>query len=114
MPAVMAGGITSLPLAVIWTGMSEYLANLPVLLFVPLLWYWVGSRLDRRWSVSDKTPWIGLSIFTLSALGGALLPIGYTGFLPYGFAVWVITALTLACHTRVCIGIPIAKRGSTN
>lgn len=112
LPAVLAGSLTSLPLAFIWPRAPEYLANLPALLFVPLLWYWVGSRFDRRWRMADKTPWIALSVFTLGCLAGAFLPIGYTGFLPYGFAVWVIATLTISRHTQVCSGIPIHKSGT--
>jgi hypothetical protein len=74
--------------------------------WVPILWYWVGSRLDRRWGVTDPTPWIALSVFTLVCLVGAFLPIGYVGFLPYGFVVWVITAVTISRRTYTCSGIP--------
>lgn len=113
-PAFLAGTLISWPLAFVWPGVTEYVANLPALLFVPLLWYWVGFRLDRRWRVADKTPWIALSVFTLSCLAGAFLPIGYTGFLPYGFAVWVIATFTISRHTHVCSGIPIYKSAPPN
>ncbi len=109
LPALMAGSLTSSPLVIIWPGVPEYVANLASLLFVPLLWYWVGSRLDRRWRVTDKTPWIALSVFTLSCIGGAFAPIGYTGFLPYGFVLWVISTLVTTRRTYVCSGIPVRR-----
>jgi len=40
-------------------------------------------------------------------LAGVFLPIGYVGFLPYGFVVWVFTALTICKRTSTCCGIPI-------
>ncbi len=74
----------------------ESVANLPSLLLVPILWYWVGSSLDRRWEIRDKTPWIALLIFTVVCLIGAFIRTGYTSFLfPYGVTVWLIAALVL-------------------
>jgi hypothetical protein len=75
-------------------------ADLSALLFVPLLWYWVGYRLDRRWCVADNTPWIALPVFTAGCLGGAFLPLGHAGFLPYGFMIWVITTFSVSRLTR--------------
>ena len=112
LPAVLAGSFASLPLAVIWPGVPEYVADLPALLFIPLLWYWVGFRLDRRWRVADKAPWMALSVFTLACLSGASLPLGYTGFLPYGFVIWVITTLNVTRLTGTCSGIPVNKHSS--
>ena len=100
LPAVLAGSLASLPLAVIWPSVSEYAADLSALLFVPLLWYWVGYRLDRRWCVADNTPWIALPVFTAGCLGGAFLPLGHAGFLPYGFMIWVITTFSVSRLTR--------------
>jgi 4-amino-4-deoxy-L-arabinose transferase-like glycosyltransferase len=78
----------------------------PSLLLVAMLWYWVGSRLDRRWSVSDKTPWIALLAFTVVSLAGALVRFGHVDYLSYGFIIWVIVALTISRFTRTCSGIP--------
>ena len=94
-PAFPLGLLPSWPLGLIWPSVPEYIANIPVLFFVLLLWSWVGSRLDRRWPVSDKTPWVGVFFFMLFSLVGAFLPIGYTGYLPYGLAVWLVTAIIL-------------------
>jgi hypothetical protein len=96
-PAVLMGLLLAWPIGTAWpeVSVSEYLAYMPSLLFVPILWYWVGSRLDRRWSSGDKTPWIALLIFTLVCLVGAFIPIGYVGHLPYGLAVWLVTAVVI-------------------
>src|SRR6266853_5638466 len=105
-PAFFAGSLLSWPISTVWTGLPESAEVAPSLLFVVLiLWYWVGSRLDRRWYATDKTPWIVLSVFTVVCLVGAFLPIGYTGFLPYGFVVWGIAALAVSRFTRRCFGL---------
>jgi hypothetical protein len=70
LPAVL-GALARAPLAVIWPGMADYVMDLTALLFVPPLWYWVGSRLDRRWCLPYKTHWIALSLFTAGCLGEA-------------------------------------------
>ena len=95
LPGVLAGLLLSWPLGLIWPGMSEYMEDVPSLLFAAILWYWVGSRLDRRWRLTDKAPWIAVSIFTLVCLAGAFLPMGYTGYLPYGLAVWVVAGVLI-------------------
>jgi len=116
-PAFFAGSLLLWPIGIIWPKVPESVEVAPSLLFVLILWHWVGSRLDQRWSVTDKIPWIALSVFTLVCLIGALLPIGYVGFLPYGFVVWMITALTVSRRVHICSGIPapdINKKVSRN
>lgn len=107
MPAFFAGSILTFPIVALWPDAPESVQNALSLIFVPLLWYWVGLRLDRRWGVTDKTPWIALLIFTVVSLIGAFIPIGYVSYLPYGFVIWVITALTIPRRTNVCSGIPV-------
>ncbi len=109
LPAFFAGSITSAPLQLKWPAFPEYLEALFVLIFVPFLWYWIGRRFDRRWQIVDKMPWAILAAFTLLCLAGASLHIGYTGFLPYGFVVWVIAVLLLTRSTYTCSGIPRKK-----
>jgi hypothetical protein len=67
---------------------------------VLVLWYWVGSRMDRRWSITERTPWIALAIFSSICLLGAFLRIGYVGYVPYGLVVWIIAAMTIRRSTR--------------
>jgi len=99
-PAVLASSFL-----MVWPRLPESVQEVPSLLFVPILWYWVGSRLDRRWGVTDKTPWIAMSVFTLVCLAGSFLPIGYVGFLPLGFVVWVFTTLVIFFRTNRSSGI---------
>jgi len=106
MPAFMAGALLTWPIGAAWPQLPESVQIAPSLLFVSMLWYWVGSRLDLRWSVADKTPWIVLLIFTLVSLVGAFIPIGYVGYLPYGFMVWVVAALTISRGTYRYFGLP--------
>ena len=75
--------------------LSETLQLAPTLIFVFLLWLWIGARLDRRWSVAVPTPWIAISLFMVLSSVGAFLPLGYTGYLPYGLVVWVVAYLAL-------------------
>jgi len=106
LPAFLAGSLLLWPLGIVWPKLPEAVEIVPTLLFVPFLWYWVGSRLDRRWGVTDRAPWFALAVFTLVCLVGAFLPIGYVGFLPYGFGLWVVTTLTISRRTYTCSGIP--------
>jgi hypothetical protein len=95
MPAFLAGSLVWWPIGVVWPAASEAVANARLLVLVPILWYRVGSRLDRRWGMTDKTPWIALATFTFVCLVGALIRIGYVGYIPYGIVVWLTTAFAL-------------------
>jgi hypothetical protein len=95
LPAFLLGLLPTWPLGAIWPSAPDYVGSLPTLLLVPLLWCWVGYRLDRRWGIADGAPWIGLLIFTLISLGCALIPIGYTGYLPCGLALWLVMAVVI-------------------
>ena len=101
LPALVAGLLLTIPMK---STLSETLQLAPTLVFVFLLWLWVGARFDRRWSVADRTPWIAILLFVVLSSIGAFLPLGYTGFLPYGFAVWVVAYLVLSRSTRVSTG----------
>jgi hypothetical protein len=95
LPAFLLGLVPSWPLGIIWPSAPEYVAHLPVLIFVLLLWFWAGARIDRHWRVTDRTPWIGLFLFMLISLVGAFLPFGYTGYLPYALVVWLVSAVVI-------------------
>jgi hypothetical protein len=92
-PALLAGLLLSIPIGAVRPTMPEAAQLAPTLVFVVIMWFWIGSRLDRRWIVTEKTPWIILSVFNLVCLVGALIPMGYTGYLPYGFLVWLVIAI---------------------
>lgn len=109
-PAFMVGSLLSWPIGIVWPGLSEAAELVPCLLFIAVLWYRVGLRFDRRWKITGGAPWVALSIFTGLCLAGALLPMGYVGFLPYGFGVWVLTTLTISRTTHTCPGIPVTTK----
>ena len=89
LPAHLVGTLLSWPLGMLWPNLSESLLLAPSLLLEVLLWYGVGVRLDR-WRGRSRTAWIGVLFFMLVCLLGALLPIGYTGYVPYGAVVWIV------------------------
>jgi hypothetical protein len=103
-PALFAGLLLTVPISAVRSTLSEAIQLAPTLLFVACLWRWVGKRLDRRWTVTDWTPWIAIFLFMIASLFGALLPIGYTGYLPYGFVLWVAACLSLSRSTHACAG----------
>lgn len=106
MPAFLAGSLLSWPIGNRWPGLPEFAQLSLSLLFVALLWYWIGSWLDRRQGVTDragdalKRPWMLLIVFGLVCAVGASLPpssfAGYTTYLPYGVVVWMIVGLGMA------------------
>ena len=108
-PAFIASSLVLWPVGVIWPKVPESVEVVPALFFVLIVWYWAGLRLDRRWSITDKSPWSALSVFTLASVVGAFLRIGYVDFLPYGFVLWGITALTVSRLTRICSGIRVPE-----
>jgi len=91
-PAFLTGLLLSWPIGALWPDLHEAAQWAPSLLFVLVLWYWIGSWLDRRWGSMEKTPWVLLAVFTAACLIGALIPIGYVGYLPYGLLVWLVGA----------------------
>jgi len=93
LPAFLAGLMSAWPVSSMWPKLPESAQLVPSLLCAVIFWRWVGSRLDRRWRVTARTPWIALLLFTLVCLAGAFLPLGYMGFIPYGIAVWMVTSL---------------------
>ena len=91
LPAFIAGVLLSLPISAAKPELPETVQLAPSLLFVIALWYWIGLRLDQQCRVSHQTLWVSLAVFVAVCLTGALVPMGYTGFLvPYGALVWLI------------------------
>lgn len=96
-PALMGGSLLAS------VGVSWVLPEVVSLALVPLFWFWVGSRLDRRFcqaseSATSRTPWVLLIALTLVSLAGALLPFRY---LPYGLALWIVAGVVFLWLTRV-------------
>ena len=119
MPAFLAGSLLSWPMANLLPGFSEPAQLAPCLLFVPALWYWVGSRLDRRLPVMaqpafrSRSNWSLLLLFTLLCAMGASIPIGYTGYLPYGIALWVMMGFTVRYVSKAPANSPKATEHKT-
>lgn len=65
--------------------------GLPLLL-VPILWWWVGLRLDAR---SERRSGRFLILFVAACLAGAFVPLGYTGFIYCGVAIWIVVCASL-------------------
>jgi hypothetical protein len=113
MPAFLAGSLLSWPIYNLRLELPESVEALASLVFVPLLWYWIGSWLDQRWDLREKAgnpskrPWILLLVFTLVCAVGASIPItsvtSYTSYLPYGIAVWVIVGFGMAASAKVAV-----------
>jgi hypothetical protein len=101
LPALLGALVATIPIEMLRPNLPESVAAAPTLLFVWLLWFWVGSRLDRRWSVAHKAPWVALVIFTCVSFVGAFVQMGflYTGYLPYGFIVWAFALVGLVRQT---------------
>ena len=104
MPAFLAGSLLSWLLDALQPGLPESVSILPVLLCVPLLWYWVGSRLDRRGNAerhsnAPKGRWILLLVFTSICAAASSIPEsvgGYVSYVPAGMAIWLIAAIGMA------------------
>ena len=100
MPSFLTGSLLSWPVSVVWPRASEFVDNLPSLLCVPILWFFIGSWVDKRWKIGNEKPWIMLVIFNVVCLAGAVISIGYVGFLPYGIVVWVVLGILVRTGSK--------------
>lgn len=101
MPAFLASGLLSWPLDYLRPGLPEWVSALPVLLFITLLWYWVGSWADKNVisendRKSERRRWILFLLFILvcaaaSSISGYVG--GYTSYVVFGIAIWLIVAI---------------------
>jgi hypothetical protein len=120
MPAYLAGLLLAVPIGIVWPHLSEAAQLAPSLIFVAVLWYLVGRRLDRRWrragatavSLGTRTPWILLLVFTAVCLFGTFLPLGDAGYLPYGILIWLVTAVTIIRMTKTNRSATMAANGT--
>lgn len=100
-PAFLSGAL------VLWP-MDKFASNRPeafecgaLLPFVFVLWYWIGSRLDRRWHASDRVPWIALLMFSSACLTISLMPVRWSDFLACDVGLWLATVIVIIWATRV-------------
>jgi len=97
MPAFLTGALASWPLDALRPGLPESVSFLPVLLLVPLLWYWIGSWLDQRRTADKnrhtlKGQWILLLVFIAICAAASSMP-GYVSYITLGIAIWMIAAI---------------------
>jgi len=101
MPAFLLGLLLLWPLDAFRLGLSESVSLLPALLFVPLLWYLVGSSLDKRRSSAgrnkstSKSEWVLLLLFMAACAAASSLPPsiwGYANHLELGALIWMTVA----------------------
>ena len=92
MPAFIGGSILMLPFRLIWTTLAEAADFVPEAVLTVFLWYRVGSRLE---TYSLTARWVLLVALGGASITGAVIPIGYTGWLLYGALVWCVAGLLL-------------------
>lgn len=109
MPALLASGLLSRPLDYFRPGLPEWISALPVLPLIPLLWYWVGSWADKNVNSeksgnSERRYWILLLLFMLVCAAASSISEcfgGYTNFLLFGIAIWLIGAIGAKASTVI-------------
>lgn len=88
-PAFLAGALVEWLVESLWPNIPEWIAFLPLLAFVPLLWYWVGARFDAQLLSTRRRYWILLLAFTSVCVLGVLVP-GHGSYIPYGVLIWLV------------------------
>src|ERR1035438_34344 len=95
LPSFIAGGLLVWPLGRRWQ-LAEYTAMALSLLIGVLLWYWIGSRLDRSVEakyVRLRTVLVALFVFDFVCLAGALTLPGVFGL---GVLTWFAAVILLS------------------
>jgi hypothetical protein len=109
LPAILAGLLLSWPLDALRPGFPELISFLSVLLFVPLLWYWVGTWLDQRiggnmHGNARARRWLLLLVFGVVCAATSSIPpkvAGYTSYLPFGIVIWMTAVAGVTASTIV-------------
>ena len=96
-PAFLGGSIVMIPVNLLIGTHLEAAELLPTGALALLLWYRVASRLERY---SPATRWAWLGIFLALSFAGAMLPLGYTGWFPFGVLAWCVATLLLRMARR--------------
>jgi hypothetical protein len=98
MPALLASVVLSWPLDYFRPGLPEWVSYLPVLLLIPLLWYWLGSWADKyvrseNTRNSERWRWILLLIFIFVCAAAAAISGGSTSCAVFGILIWLVVAI---------------------
>ena len=91
-PAFFGGSIVMMPVNLLIGPLPEAAELLPAGALALLLWYWVAARLERY---APAIRWASRGVFLVLILTGALLPLGYTGWFPFGVLAWCVATLLL-------------------
>jgi hypothetical protein len=105
MPALLFGFVLSLPVYALLPRVPEWVSSLLLILFVPLIWFWVGRWLDK---LSDshsnakqrKAAWIAVGIFTAICAGLAALGSSSSSFTGFGLLIWLAAGIAVFRVTR--------------
>ena len=102
MPAFLAGTLIAWPISEVWPTLSEIVLFSPTLLFVALLWYYIGRHIDRiesatasRKALRAATLWTSILVFMGVSAGLAYLHTSYTSYLLYGVLLWSVVGLCI-------------------
>ena len=99
MPAFIVGTLLSWPLGYLLPRLPDWV---PIVLFIPLLWYWVGSWVDQH--LSRKQGWTMLLLFIVICAGAASIPKrvgGYAGYVLFGIEIWLVVAIAMKATTTL-------------
>ena len=88
-PAFLTSSLVTLPVKQI----SEWTGLMLVVLFVPLLWYGVGRRLDSAGEPAKA--WVFVLVFTVASVACASVPLAYIGYIYSGTLMWMATGFVL-------------------
>lgn len=97
LPAFVSGSIVMTPINLLFAGLPEPAALLPAGTLALVLWYWVASKIEV---FSPAIRWASLGVFLALSLTGALLPLGFTGWLPFGALAWCVAVFLLRRSRR--------------
>jgi hypothetical protein len=86
-PAFLAAAILQWPVGELWPQLSEVSGSVLFVLFVPVIWYLLGSRLDSI-SKANERCWAILLLFTALAVAAMFTP-GYVGYFSSGCILWI-------------------------
>lgn len=113
MPADLLGLLVSWPLDVLLPRLPEALQLLPSLVFVPLLWYLVGTWLDKTSRGSNprgarQKAWGLLLLFMIVCAVAASIPTrvwgeawGSENYFGFGLVIWIAVGIGIAVFSAV-------------